>query len=417
MKRLLVGLVFLSTLVNAQSSKPYLLIPDRVFDGKEVHTNWQVLVINTKIEAVGANLKKPEGTEEIILRNQTLLPGLVEGHSHLFLHPYNETSWDDQVLKESPMERAARAIVHAEKTLLAGFTTVRDLGTEGADFDDVGLKQAIEKGIIPGPRMITVGRALIATGSYGPKGYNTRSNVPQGAEEADGNDRLIQAVRGQIGRGIDVVKIYADYRWGLMGEAKATFLQEEIELMVKVAASSGRSVVAHASTEEGIRRAILGGCKTIEHGDAATAELFQLMKAKGVAYCPTLAASDAISQYRGWKKGQEAEPERVLQKRKSFKAALESGVAIVMGGDVGVFTHGDNVREMELMNTYGMKPLDVLRSATSVPSKIFEMKQLGEIKSGYLADLIAVEGNPTETISALRKVTMVMKNGQWYKKP
>ncbi|PQA58457.1 metal-dependent hydrolase family protein [Siphonobacter curvatus] len=415
MFRKLLALLFLTTsLSQAQSS--FVLIPDRVFDGTDVHTGWQVLVTGNQIIAVGPNLQPPAGAEVIVLKNQTLLPGLIEGHSHLFLHPYNETSWDDQVLRESPMERAARAVVHAEKTLLAGFTTVRDLGTEGADFDDVGLKQTIEKGIIPGPRMITVGRALIATGSYGPKGYNTRTNVPQGAEEADGQDRLIQAVRGQIGRGIDVVKIYADYRWGLMGEAKPTFLQEEIELMVKVAASSGRSVIAHASTEEGIRRAILGGCKTIEHGDVGTLELFRLMKSKGVAYCPTLAASDAISQYRGWKKGQDSEPERIVQKRKSFKAALESGVTIVMGGDVGVFTHGDNVREMELMQEYGMKPLDVLRSATSVPAQVFGQPKLGEVKTGKFADLIAVEGDPTQKITHLRKVKLVMKDGKLYKR-
>ncbi|MFT4033819.1 MAG: amidohydrolase family protein [Siphonobacter sp.] len=414
MIRFLFAFFLISTCGWSQTATSYLLIPDQVFDGTELHTNWQVLVIGNKIEAVGKDLKRPSGVQVIELKNQTLLPGLIEGHSHLFLHPYNETSWDDQVLKESPMERAARAVVHARKTLMAGFTTVRDLGTEGADYDDVGLKQAIEKGIIPGPRMLTVGPALVATGSYGPKGYNTA--VPQGAEEADGQDRLIQAVRNQIGRGIDIVKIYADYRWGLMGEAKATFLEEEIALMVKVAASSGRTVVAHASTEEGIHRAVMGGCKTIEHGDAGTPALFELMKQKGVAYCPTLAASDAISQYRGWKKGVEPEPERIQQKRKSFKAALESGVMIIMGGDVGVFTHGDNVREMELMKEYGMSPLAILRSATGTPAKVFGLTNLGEIKPQFLADLIGVEGNPIQQLSVLRNVTFVMKNGTLYKK-
>lgn len=284
-------------------SGPYLLKPDRVFDGETVHEGWVVRVKGDKIEAVGpASSVSANGTEQIELKGTTLLPGLIEGHSHLFLHPYNETPWDDQVLKEARSLRVARATVHAQKTLLAGFTTVRDLGTEGADYDDVGLKQAINQGIIPGPRMMIVTRALIATGSYAPKGFSPDIDVPQGAEEADGHDALIQAVRRQIGKGADAIKIYADYRWGLMAEARPTYTIDEIKLIVEVAKSSGRAVYAHAGTAEGMRRAILGGCETVEHGDAGTPEIFALMKKQGVALCPTLAAGDAVSQYRGWKK-------------------------------------------------------------------------------------------------------------------
>lgn len=409
MKYLMIILLF-SQVVFAQ--KIYLLKPTRVFDGEQMHEGWQVLIKGDKIESVGANLTVPKEAEILDLTGMTLLPGLIEGHSHLFLHPYNETSWDDQVLKESDAERTARAVVHAEKTLKAGFTTVRDLGTEGSDYDDVGLKQAIEKGIIPGPRMIVAGRALVATGSYGPKVTSPEITLPQGAEESDGHDALIKSVRTQIGKGVDVVKIYADYRWGLFKDAQPTFLQEEIELMVRVAASSGRSVVAHASTAEGMKRTILGGCTTIEHGDGGTPEVFRMMKEKGVALCPTLAAGDAVSQYRGWKKGIEPEPERIVQKRKSFKQALEAGVSICMGGDVGVFTHGDNAREMEMMVGYGMKPVAVLQSATSVNADVFKMAdRIGRIKVGLWADLIAVEGNPAEKISEIRKVRLVMKGG------
>ncbi|WP_240163578.1 metal-dependent hydrolase family protein [Spirosoma taeanense] len=394
----------------------YLLKPDRVFDGEAVHEGWVVRVKGERIEAAGpATSVSGNGAEVIDLKGTTLLPGLIEGHSHLLLHPYNETPWDDQVLKEARSLRVARATVHAKKTLMAGFTTVRDLGTEGAEYDDVGLKQAINQGIIPGPRMIVVTKALIATGSYAPKGFSPDINVPQGAEEADGHDALIRAVRTQIGKGADAIKIYADYRWGLMAEARPTFSIDEIRLIVETARSSGRGVVAHAGTAEGMRRAILGGCETIEHGDAGTPDVFALMKQHGTVLCPTLAAGDAVSQYRGWKKGQEPEPERLRQKRVTFKQALDAGVTICAGGDVGVFSHGDNARELEMMVDYGMKPLDVLRSATSVNADVFHLNDRGRIRPGLLADLVAVEGNPVREIADIRRIRLVLKGGILYR--
>ena len=415
MNRLLFLTAWLLTgTVSAQSV--YVLRPDRVFDGETIHEGWVVRVKGDKIEAVGPASSVPvTGAKVIELSGQTLLPGLIEGHSHLLLHPYNETNWDDQVLKEARSLRVARATVHAQKTLLAGFTTVRDLGTEGADYDDVGLKQAIDQDIIPGPRMVVVTRALIATGSYAPKGFSPDITVPQGAEEADGHDALIRAVRTQIGKGADAIKIYADYRWGLMAEARPTFTLDELKLIVDVARSSGRGVVAHASTAEGMRRAILAGCETIEHGDAGTPEIFALMKKNGTALCPTLAAGDAVSQYRGWKKGQEPEPIRIREKRGTFKQALDAGVTVCAGGDVGVFSHGDNARELEMMVDYGMKPVDVLRAATSVNADVFHLTDRGRIRPGLLADLIAVEGDPTRTIAAVRHVRLVMKGGKTYK--
>lgn len=391
-----------------------LLRPARVFDGETMHDGWAVRVRGDKIDAVGPVASLTGGSSVsatvIDLPNTTLLPGLIEGHSHLLLHPYNETPWDDQVLREARSLRVARATVHAEKTLRAGFTTVRDLGTEGADYDDVGLKQAINQGIIPGPRMIVATRALIATGSYAPKGFSADITIPQGAEEADGHDRIIQAVRQQIGKGADVIKVYADYRWGLMADARPTYTLDELKLIVEVAKSSGRGVVAHAGTAEGMRRAILAGCETLEHGDAGTPEIFALMKQHGTALCPTIAAGDAIAQYRGWKRG-EPEPERLKQKRQTVKQALQAGVTICAGGDVGVFSHGDNARELELMADYGMAPVDVLRSATSINADVFHLADRGRIKTGLLADLIAVEGDPTRQIAAIRQVRMVMKGG------
>lgn len=403
--------------VSLFAQSTYLLKPDRVFDGETMHEGWAVRVKGDKIEAAGpASSVSATGAERVDLKGTTLLPGLIEGHSHLLLHPYNETPWADQVLREARSLRVARATVHAQKTLLAGFTTVRDLGTEGADYDDVGLKQAINQGIIPGPRMIVVTRALIATGSYAPKGFSPDVDVPQGAEEADGQDALIKAVRRQIGKGADAIKIYADYRWGLMAEARPTYTIDEIKLIVDVAKSSGRMVVAHASTAEGMRRAILGGCETVEHGDAGTPEIFALMKQHGTALCPTVAAGDAVSQYRGWKKGVDPEPEHIKQKRITFKQALDAGVIMCAGGDVGVFSHGDNARELIMMVDYGMKSIDVLRSATSVNADVFHLADRGRIKLGLLADLVAVEGDPTKAIADLQRVQMVMKGGIFYKR-
>ena len=397
------------------SQTSYLIRPDRVFDGEQLHKGWDVLVKGNKIEAVGENLSAAGDVKLVLLKNCTLLPGLIEGHSHLFLHPYNETPWDDQVLKEPRAERVARAVVHARKTLMAGFTTVRDLGTEGAGYDDVGLKLAIEKGIVPGPRMIVATRAIVATGSYGPKELSYDLETPRGAAEADGEESLIKEVRTQIGKGADLIKLYADYRWGINKEAEPTFTVDELKKAVEAASSSGREVAVHSATAEGMRRAIAAGVSTIEHGDEGTPEIFQLMKEKKIALCPTISAGEAIEEYQGWQKGREKDPERIANKRKSFKAALDAGVTICMGGDVGVYPHGDNARELEAMVAYGMKAVDALKSATSVNADVFKMSdRIGRIKPGLLADLTAVEGDPLENISSVRAVKWVMKDGVIY---
>jgi imidazolonepropionase-like amidohydrolase len=420
-KYLFVCLLLLPLFGRAQTSPTpaTLLHPAAVFDGETLHPGWAVLVEGERITAAGpaAQVKAPAGARTLELPGLTLLPGLIEGHSHLLLHPYNETSWDDQVLKEPLALRVARATVSAQKTLLAGFTTSRDLGTEGAGYADVGLKQAINEGIIPGPRLLVATRALVATGSYGPH-LAAVENLPQGAQEADGVDGIVRAVREQLGHGADVIKVYADYRWGLNNAAEPTFSLEELTLIVQTARSAGRGVVAHASTAEGMRRAVLAGVETIEHGDAGTPEVFRLMKQRGVAFCPTVAATDATSQYKGWKKGQEPAPARVVAKHQALAAARQAGVTFVMGGDVGVFPHGDNAREMELLvRDYGLPPLEVLREATSGNARVFHLADRGRVAPGLLADLVAVAGDPTQQVEALRQVRLVMKGGVLYKQP
>jgi len=395
-----------------------LLVPDRVFDGQAVHEGWVVLVRGERIAAAGPPARVPAaGARVVELAGTTLMPGLIDAHAHVLLHPYNETSWDDQVLREPVALRTARATVHAERTLQAGFTTLRDLGTEGALDADVGLKQAIEQGIIPGPRLLVATRAIVATGSYGPKGFRPDMAVPQGAEEVSGAAEMARATRRQIARGADWVKLYADYRWGARGEARPTFSVEEMRAAVDIAHASGRRVSAHATSPEGMRRAVLAGVDTIEHGDDGTPEVFRLMARRKVALCPTVAAGDAILVYRGWKKGRQPEPARIAAKRRSVRAALQARVPICNGSDVGVFAHGDNARELELLVDYGMRPIDALRAATSVNARVLELPELGRVRAGMLADLVAVAGNPTRDIKAVRAVRLVMKGGVVVREP
>jgi len=412
--------VWLSATISAQQPAPSIVVlqADRVFDGERMQAGWAVVVRGERIDAAGplASMTVPAGARTIVLKGTTLMPGMIEGHSHLLLHPYNETTWENQVLREPLGLRVARATNHARDTLMAGITTVRDLGTEGAQYADVGLRDAINQGIIPGPRMLVAGPAMVVTGQYAPKGFAPEHPVAQGADEADGLDGVVHVARNQIAHGVDLIKIYSDYRWGPNGETRPGFTPGEIQRIVEAANNSGRPVVAHSSTPQGMRNAIMGGVDTIEHGDDGTPEIWKLMVEKNVAFCPTVAAGDATAQYAGWKKGVDPEPARIARKRQTFKAALDAGVKMCFGGDVGVYTHGDNVRELEIMVDYGMSPAAALVAATSGNAAYFRQgERIGRVKQGLFADLIAVEGDPSTNVKALRQVKFVMKGGKIFK--
>lgn len=411
MRRL--SLLALSLLCAVRAgAEPLLLQPARLFDGTTVHHGWQVLVDGDRIAAVGASLAAPPGARTIALPDATLMPGMIEGHSHLFLHPYNEASWDDQVLREPLALRTARAIVHAEQSLLAGFTTVRDLGTEGAGFADAGVRQAIEQDIVPGPRLLVATKAIVARGAYGPKGFEPGSPVPQGAQEVSGVEETVRAVRDQIAGGADLIKFYADYSYGAGEPARPTLSQAELDAGVAAAHDAGRPVAIHATTPEGMRRAALAGANTIEHGNGGTAAVYALMRERGVALCATLSASEATARYfRNWS-GAEPAPESVIANRRSFRLALAAGVPICMGSDAGVFAHGRNWLEMVAMQAAGMPALDVLAASTSGNARIFGLNDRGSVRVGLLADLVAVEGDPTVNVSAVRNVRLVIKGGR-----
>jgi len=390
-----------------------LLRPAGVFDGVDgvVHAGWQVLVRGERIVGVGPVLPIPAGARVIDLPGDTVMPGMIEGHGHLFLHPYDEASWDDQVLHEPLALRTARAVANARATLRAGFTSERDLGTEGAGYADVGLKAAIDQGIVAGPRLSVATRAIVALGAYGPKGFEPGVAIPQGAEEVSGSEQMIAAVRRQIAAGADWVKLYADYRWRAGEEARATLSVAEIAAAVGAAHDAGRPVAVHAATPEGMRRAVAAGVDTIEHGYGGTPEIFAAMASRGIALCPTLAAADASARYRGWT-GAEPAPAAVLASRAALRRARAAGVPICMGGDVGVFAHGSNAREMTLMVAAGMTPAQVLIAATSGNARWMRVgDRLGAVKPGLLADLVAVAGDPTADIAAVRAVRLVVKNG------
>lgn len=375
-----------------------------------------VLVEGARIRAVGRDLVIPAGAHVVDLSHLTCLPGLIDNHTHVLLQgDITSAEYDEQVLKESIPYRTIRATMAARRALDQGFTTIRDLETEGAMYADVDVKTAIERGVIPGPRMFVATRALAPTGMYPILGYSWELRLPEGVQIVDGPDSIRKAVREQVKYGADWIKYYSDRRYFLKDGALHSwpnFTDEEARTIVEEAHRLGRKVAAHAIGRPGIESALKAGADTIEHGHGLDDEMMDLMVKRGVYWCPTIHVTHYVAEGRA-RAGASIWTTMLDLQKKAFGRALRKGVRIAYGTDAGGYAWTEPMaREFRHMVDYGMTPLQALESATRVGAELLDRSQdFGTVEVGRFADLIAVAGDPLKDIGELERVRFVMKGG------
>ncbi|MGO9596830.1 MAG: amidohydrolase family protein [Isosphaeraceae bacterium] len=387
--------------------------------GGRVLADQHIVIENDRIKQVGSarEVPLPPGALVIDLSSATVLPGLIDAHTHVLLQgDITEADYDEQLLKESIPYRTIRATVAAKTALEHGFTAIRDLETEGAMYADVDLKRAIDRGIVPGPRMFVATRALSATGTYALLGYSWELRMPEGVQIVDGPDEIRKAVRQQVKYGADWIKFYADRNYYLEGgklRSRVNFTPEETRAIIAEAHRLDRRVAAHAMGRDGILAALEAGVDSIEHGDGLDEETIDMVVARGVYWCPTIYFGVYVAEGRAadgnavWKAMVELE-------RQAFALALKKGVKIAFGTDAGGFAWTENqAREFAHMVRYGQTPMQAIQSATTVAAELLQaQRDLGTVEPGKLADIIAVGGDPLAQISELEHVRFVMKGGR-----
>jgi imidazolonepropionase-like amidohydrolase len=415
MKHLALALLLAAS--AAAQPKPIVIKAARLIDGRGGAPVAPALVVvrGNRIQSVGG--LAPDDAQVIDLGDATLLPGLIDAHVHLLLQGDVTTEdYDEQIFKESMAYRALRASRAAKIGLEHGFTTMRDLETEGAMYTDVDVKRAIENGIIAGPRLFVSTRAMSVTGGYGPSGYAPEIIYPRGVQIVDGVDEARKAVREQIGHGADWIKVYADRSYFVQPDGTLssipTFTREEMKAIVDEAHRLRHKVAAHAMARPGIENALLAGVDSIEHGIAIPDDLLDLMVKNGVYLCPTLTVTEFVAP------GRAAEGRAIWAKipefhRDSFNRAVKKGVKIAFGTDVGGFPwDGPNeAREFSYMTRFGMTPMQSIEAATRTAAQLLDQPDLGVVAAGRLADLVAVPGNPLQDITVMERVSFVMKDG------
>ena len=422
MRRMIVGLLFLA--VGATAQQVTVIKAGALIDGRsaEAKRNQTIVIRGNRIESVGGDVATPAGAKVIDLSNMTVMPGMIDTHTHLFLQGEDpaEGGYDVQLLKYPLAYRAARATVAARRALEQGFTTLRDVETEGAGYGDVGLKMAINEGRIPGPRLFVVTRAISTTGGYNLEGYAPEIEVPKGAQLIDGPIEARKAAREQLDHGADWLKVYMTHRSWVDKQgnlvSQPTLTVEEIKAIVDEAHGWKKKVACHAYGGEGMQRALDGGCDSIEHGlDLSDANIAQMVR-QGTWLVPTLSVYYTHNDPPNTPSGKR-DAKRVAVHGPSFQKAMKAGVKIAFGTDVGGFSWDDPIaQEFGRMIEFGMSPMDAIRSATSRAADLLDMNgDLGVIAPGAYADIIAVGSDPLRDVGALKDVRFVMKDGAVFK--